>query len=71
MAIGAYFHPNGMTLAQFEETHRRLQEAGAAEPSGRLHHSRFGEDADPPAFADGDPLARRLTRAWSGTTVDG
>jgi hypothetical protein len=46
MAIAVYFHPNGMTLEQFQETHRRLAAAGAAEPSGRLHHSCFGEDGD-------------------------
>jgi len=50
MAIAVYFHPNGMTLAQFEEAHRRLQEAGAAEPRGRLHHSCFGEDGDLEVF---------------------
>lgn len=46
MAIAVYFHPKGMTLEQFEETHRRLSEAGMAEPAGRLHHSCFGEDGD-------------------------
>jgi hypothetical protein len=28
MAIAVYFHPEGMTLKQFEEIHRRLDEAG-------------------------------------------
>jgi hypothetical protein len=46
MAIAVYFHPKGMTLDKFEETHRRLSEAGAAEPPGRIHHSCFGEDGD-------------------------
>jgi hypothetical protein len=46
MAIAVYFHPKGMTLEQFQESHRRLAEAGAGEPSGRLHHSCFGEDGD-------------------------
>ena len=44
MAIAVYFHPDSMTLDQFEETHRRLADAGAAEPPGRIHHSCFGED---------------------------
>jgi hypothetical protein len=44
--IAAYFHPNGMTLDQFNEVHRLLTEAGAAAPAGRLHHSCFGEDGD-------------------------
>lgn len=46
MAIAVYFHPKGMTLEQFNETHRRLDEVGAAEPQGRIHHSCFGEDGD-------------------------
>jgi hypothetical protein len=46
MAIAVYFHPKGLTLAQVEETHRRLAAAGAAEPDGRIHHSCFGDDGD-------------------------
>jgi len=46
MAIAAYFHPTGLTLAQYHETHRRLEAAGEATPEGRLHHSCFGEDGD-------------------------
>jgi hypothetical protein len=46
MAIAVYFHPKGMTLDKFQETHRRLSEAGQAEPDGRIHHSCFGEDGD-------------------------
>jgi hypothetical protein len=46
MAIAVYFHPKEMTLEQFEESRRRLSDAGAAEPSGRLHHSCIGDDGD-------------------------
>jgi len=46
VAIAAYFHPKGMTLDQFNETHRRLADAGAAEPEGRIHHSCFGDDGE-------------------------
>ena len=46
MAIAVYFHPKNMTPPQFEEAHRRLADAGAAEPDGRIHHSCFGEDGD-------------------------
>lgn len=46
MAIAVYFHPKGMTVEKFEETHRRLAEAGQAEPHGRIHHSCFGQDRD-------------------------
>ncbi len=44
MAIAVYFSPNGMTMAQFDDVHRRLKEAGADSPKGRIHHSCFGED---------------------------
>jgi hypothetical protein len=46
VAIAVYFHPKGMTLKQFEETHRQLDEVGASRPAGRIHHSCFGEDGD-------------------------
>jgi hypothetical protein len=48
MAIAVYFHEKGMTLDQFNESHRLLSAAGpaAAAPPGRLHHSCFGEDGD-------------------------
>ena len=46
MAIAIYFHPKGMTLAQFEDIHRRLAEAGDSERGGCLHHSCFGRDGD-------------------------
>jgi hypothetical protein len=46
MAIAAYFHPKGMTLKEFEEIHRRLDEAGEGDNEHRLHHSCFGEDGD-------------------------
>ena len=45
MAISVYFNPQGMTLAQFEEIHRRLDATGD-HSSGRLHHSCFGEEGD-------------------------
>ena len=46
VAIAAYFHPKGMTLAQFEEIHRRLDKAGEGENKDRLHHSCMGDDGD-------------------------
>jgi hypothetical protein len=46
MAIAAYFHPKNMTLEQFNEVHRRLSDAGSAEPAGRIHHSCMGTDGD-------------------------
>jgi hypothetical protein len=44
MALAVYFHPKGLTAQQYDETHRRLSEAGAASPAGRIHHSCFGAD---------------------------
>lgn len=44
MAIAAYFHPESLTTAQYDETIRRLEAAGMAQPAGRLHHSCFGDD---------------------------
>jgi hypothetical protein len=45
MAIAVYFHPKGMTLEQFKESHRRLGDAAAGAPLGRIHHSCFGTTA--------------------------
>jgi hypothetical protein len=46
MAIAAYFDAKAMTLAQYHEIHRRLQDAGVGlrDQHGRLHHSCFGEE---------------------------
>jgi hypothetical protein len=45
MAIAVYFHPKNLTLDQFEDTRRRLDESGG-EPEGRIHRSCFGKDGD-------------------------
>jgi hypothetical protein len=42
MAIGTYFSPASMTAQQYDEAIRRLEQAGAGAPKGRLHHSCFG-----------------------------
>jgi hypothetical protein len=44
MAIAAYFHPESLTAQQYDETIRRLNAAGMAQPAGRLYHSCFGDD---------------------------
>jgi len=46
MAFAVYFHPQGMTLAQFEEVHKLLKDSGQDDPSARIHHSCFGTDGD-------------------------
>lgn len=42
MAIAVYFNPEGMDATKYEDVLRRLDEAGAGSPAGRLHHSSFG-----------------------------
>jgi hypothetical protein len=42
MAIGIYFNPESMNADQYDEVMRRLEEAGAGAPAGRLHHACFG-----------------------------
>ena len=44
MAIATYFHPESLTAQQYDEAIRQLEAAGAATPSGRVHHSCFGPD---------------------------
>ncbi len=46
MAIATYFHPKSLSAAQYDEAIKELEAAGAAHPSGRLHHSCFGPDTD-------------------------
>lgn len=53
MAITAVFTPVSMTTAQYDEILRRLEEAGAGAPPGRLYHVCYGE---------GDQL--RVTDVW-------
>ena len=45
MAIGIYFAPTSMTVAQYTEIVQRLKQAGAGHPKGRRYHACFG-DAD-------------------------
>ena len=44
MAIGAYFSPVSMNVAQYEDVLKRLEAAGQGAPKGRLYHSSFGPD---------------------------
>ena len=43
MAIGIYFAPTSMTVAQYDEIVQRLKKAGAGHPKGRRYHACFGE----------------------------
>ncbi|HKP53186.1 MAG TPA: hypothetical protein VJ183_11105 [Chloroflexia bacterium] len=44
MAFTALFTPKSMNAAQFDEVTRRLEEAGAGSPEGRLHQICYGSD---------------------------
>ena len=43
MAIVMRFTSPGMTVEKYEETVKRLEEAGAGAPAGRLYHVCFGD----------------------------
>jgi hypothetical protein len=38
MALGFYFTPSSFTADTYDDTLRRLEEAGAGAPAGRLYH---------------------------------
>lgn len=42
MAIAVRFTPTSMTSAQYDECIRRLEQAGAGAPKGRLYHACYG-----------------------------
>jgi hypothetical protein len=42
MALSAYFSPKSLNAQKYEESMKRLGEAGAANPKGRLYHICFG-----------------------------
>lgn len=46
MALAVYFHPESMTKAKYEEAIKKLEQAGAGTPKGRLHHSCFGPEGN-------------------------
>jgi len=43
MAVVLRFTSPGMTPAKYEETVKRLEQAGAGSPAGRLYHVCFGD----------------------------
>ena len=42
MAIAVVFTPQSMTVAQYDEIIKRLEEAGSGAPKGRLYHVCYG-----------------------------
>ena len=43
MALGIYFAPSSMTVAQYAEIVQRLKKSGAGHPKGRRYHACFGD----------------------------
>lgn len=43
MAVVMRFTPQGMTAAKYDECVKRLEQAGAGAPAGRLYHVCFGD----------------------------
>ena len=41
MAIGVYFHPQEMKSEQYDRVVKKLEEAGAGSPPGRMFHCSF------------------------------
>jgi hypothetical protein len=44
MALGMYFTPSSFTPARYDDAIKRLEEAGAAAPPGRLYHVALESD---------------------------
>lgn len=42
MALGFYFHSEGMTTEKYDSVIKQLEAAGQGSPKGRVHHSCFG-----------------------------
>jgi len=44
MALGVYFTPSSFTPARYDDALKRLEDAGAAAPAGRLYHVAMESD---------------------------
>ncbi len=44
MAVVLRFSPQGLTTAKYDEAVKRLEQAGAGSPAGRLYHVCFGNE---------------------------
>lgn len=44
MAVGLYFTPSGFSKNKYDETIRKLEEAGAGAPAGRTYHVALESD---------------------------
>jgi hypothetical protein len=50
MALGIYFTPSGFTPARYDEVVKRLEDAGAGSPAGRLYHVAMEADGQIQVF---------------------
>jgi hypothetical protein len=50
MALGFYFTPTEFDTATYDETVKRLEDAGAGAPSGRLYHVAWESDGQIQVF---------------------
>lgn len=44
MALALYFKPSGFPAATYDEAVKRLEDAGAGNPAGRLYHVAWASD---------------------------
>ena len=52
MAMGLYFTPSSFTVAKYDDSTRKLEEAGAGSPPGRLYHVALETDGEIQVFHD-------------------
>ena len=50
MALGFYFTPNGFSSSTYDEAVKRLEDAGAGSPAGRLYHVAMETDGQIQVF---------------------
>ncbi len=50
MALGIYFSPSGFAPATYDDAVKRLEEAGAGSPAGRLYHVALETDGQIQVF---------------------
>ena len=60
MAIATYFNPPSMSQQSYDETIRRLEQAGAGNPSGRTYHVCFGSGDKLQVFDAFDDFGKTL-----------
>lgn len=76
MALGYYFAPEAMSVAQYDECIKQLEAAGAGAPAGRLYHVCFEAEGKLRVFdvwdsqASFDQFGQTLMPILAGLGVD-